>query len=725
VRSAIDARGFPRPRDRALRIALVYFLAAVVWIALSDRILVSIVSDPVLIGRWSTAKGIFFVVATATLLYIAVRRQLRTVVDEHDRGNRAEEALNESRVRLRALTEQVSDGIFLHDEQGRFVDVNSQACLSLGYTREELLQLSVHHIEQKLDLEGAQELWSRVRAGAARTIIGSQRRKDGTSFPVEVRVSCCEVGGRVLFIAVARDITERERAVAALRESEERFRQLVETIREVFWITDPSMDRVYYVSPSYEEVWGRTRSSLYAAPRSWLEAIHPSDADQVSRAVENSRGTGILDVTYRIHRPDGGIRWIRDRGYPVRNAAGRIERIAGVAEDITERRLLEDQFLRAQRMDAVGSLSSGVAHDLNNILAPILMAATVVKEELRDPRERHLLEMIEQGAQRGAGIVRQLLTFSRGADGERVPVQLRHLVKEMSSLIRETFPRAITLKTDLPKDLWSIPADPTQIHQVLMNLCVNARDAMPNGGTLTLRAENRRLPSDAADGPAGLPQGQYVVLTVADTGQGIPPDTIERIFDPFFTTKPSGKGTGLGLATVLSIVKGHFGTIQVESPPGRGSTFRVYLPAVSQSEPSEPAAAAPEVRTGNQESILVVDDEPAVCETLRRILERQGYRVLTARDGHEGLILVKDQRQRVQLVIADLMMPVMDGLALARAIRIAAPEVAVIGTSGMAIGDWRAEWAGAGVAEVLMKPFSPAQLTSAVGRRLPGPAPKG
>ncbi len=706
------------PGRLALRSALAYFALAAVWVVLSGRLLVRFVPGPDDFGLWSTANALLFVAATSVLFYRFARRHGARLKREWDRLDLAEAALGESHERFRALSDHASDGIFLHDEDGRFLDVNPQACLSLGYSRDELLERSVFHIEECLDREHAAEFWTQIPPGGVRTLTGSQRRKDGTSLPVEVRVSCCLIGGKRRFIGVARDVARRRQAETALQESESRFRELVETVREVFWIADPKMERTYYVSPRYEQVWGRTCASRHAAPRSWLEAVVPSDRDRISRAADRVVRSGDYDVTYRIERPDGGLRWIHDRGYPVRNAAGRIERIAGVAEDITDRKMLEEQILRAQRLEAIGSLASGVAHDLNNILAPMLMAASVVKQDLKDPRSRQLLEMIEQGAQRGAGVVRQLLTFSRGVEGERAPVQLRHLIKEMANIIRETFPRQITLATRAPADLALILADATQIHQVLMNLCVNARDAMPAGGTLSIAAEDAEVPSDGDPGWRELAPGPYVALRVSDTGTGISPEIISRIFDPFFTTKAPGKGTGIGLSTAMSIVKSHRGAIRVDSEPGRGTSVRIYLPSAPPAE-TEAAPAGPKaISIGERQLVLVVDDEPSLLETLGQILRRQGYRVLTAGNGREALALLELHRRQVKLVIADVMMPVMDGLALAERLRIDAPEIPVIGISGLALGERQAEVDAAGSGEILLQPFRNEALLEAVGRNL-------
>lgn len=520
-----------------------------------------------------------------------------------------------------------------------------------------------------------------------------------------------EDGRTLRFVGTVHDVTERVRAETALRESEERFRAVVENIREVFWMRDVKHGRFLYVSPNFEQVWGRPAEELLARPAVWLELVHPEDKARVEANLERVTTTGLFDDEYRIVGPDGAMRWIRAKAFPVTNEAGEVVRSVGVAEDVTERKTLEAQFLRAQRMEAIGTLAGGIAHDLNNILSPMLMAAGLLKEGSSDPRARDMLSMVETSARRGADIIRQLLTFSRGAGGERLPIGVQHLAKEMCAIIRETFPREIALEANIGRDLWPVVADVTQLHQVLVNLTVNARDAMPHGGRLMLSAQNvtlgesdRRLHETAKPGP-------YVLVTVRDTGTGIAPEIMDRIFDPFFTTKDVEKGTGLGLSTVLGIVRGHGGFVTVESTVGEGSAFHVYLPALPAAVAERRATAAPPVPVGGGELVLVVDDEESIRAATRRVLEGHNYRVITASDGKEAVSRFLQEREHVRLVLTDLMMPQMSGGSLVRALRLIEPTLRVIATSGL-------ESAGAEMTElgvvILPKPCGPSQLLAAV-----------
>jgi PAS domain S-box-containing protein len=518
--------------------------------------------------------------------------------------------------------------------------------------------------------------------------------------------------------SIGEDVTNRNRAGRILQESEERFRQLAENIHEVFWITDTARHRAIYVSPAYEVIWGRTCASLYDAPETWLEAIRPEDRDRVEKAARTKQEQGTYDEEYRIIRPDGAERWIRDRAFPVRNGDGSVTRCVGVAEDITESKKLQEQFFHAQRMEAVGTLAGGIAHDLNNILAPILMAPALLREYARSDPERQLLDLIERSAQRGSHVVRQLLTFSRGSGGERVGVKLSTLLAEMVGIMRETFPRDIVIEDAAPPDLCPVLGDPTQLHQVIMNLCVNARDAMPNGGTLSLEAKNVELSAaDVEERPSAVP-GPHVAIIVKDTGEGIAPANLERIFDPFFTTKAPTKGTGLGLSTVLGIVRSHRGFVVVKSRLGRGTTFTIYLPAAAAAVviPAGPAAAA--APGGHGEFILVVDDEELIRTATRLVLESHGYRVLTASDGAEGLAIFVENRADVRLVLTDLMMPVMGGVTLIHALHVLEPSVKVLATSGLTDQENYAKLTALGVDGIIPKPCDSNELLRIIAVQL-------
>jgi len=641
--------------------------------------------------------------------------------------HRSEKALHEADAHLQHLVARSPTVIYSltpMNGEGRINYVSPNVSVLTGFTVEEALRPDwwrerLHPDDREPALAG---LSAAAVNGSSRTEY-RLRHQDGhyvwledrrRSMPAAGSESAGIVGGWT-------DITVRKKAEEALRESVERFQQLAENIREVFWMTDLAKQEILYISPAYEIIWGRTCASLYAAPQTWMEAIRPDDRERVERARRTKQGLGTYDEEYRILRPDGTERWIRDRAFVVRDANGSIKRCVGVAEDITESKKLQEQFFRAQRMEAIGTLAGGIAHDLNNILAPVLMAPVILRETARSDQERRLLDMIEQSGKRGSNIVRQLLTFSRGASGERVSVQLRTLFQEMSEIIRETFPKHITFQKAVSRDLSPVLGDPTQLHQVLMNLCVNARDAMPDGGILSLDARNVELTAeDVASHPAAKP-GPYVALSVTDTGEGIPPEIIDRIFDPFFTTKSPTKGTGLGLSTLLGIVRSHQGFTTVASKVCRGTTFTVYLPAVAADSrfPFQPASGA--LPRGHGELILVVDDEEPIRSATRLMLEHHGYQVETAADGAEALATFALNREAIKLVVTDVMMPVMGGIPLIRGLRALAPKLKVLATSGLTDQESYAKLKAVGVDGIIAKPCEPLELLQAIrGQLAPG-----
>jgi nitrogen-specific signal transduction histidine kinase/CheY-like chemotaxis protein len=391
--------------------------------------------------------------------------------------------------------------------------------------------------------------------------------------------------------------------------------------------------------------------------------------------------------------------------------AGEVTHVVGVNIDVTERKKLEQQFLRTQRMESVGRLSSGIAHELNNVLAPITMSIHLLKDVVQDAGGKDILDTIEESAQRGADIVRQVLSFARGMGGERTEVHFKPLLEDLEKVITSTFPRNIRVQFSLPKKTWKMMGDPTQVHQVLMNLCLNARDAMPDGGHLTIAVENCLIDENYAAMNERAEAGRHLKMTVTDSGRGIPAALLDKIFEPFFTTKESHQGTGLGLSTVMAIVKSHEGFVHVYSEPGKGSSFKVYLPAtenssVIRSRPSEKV----NLLRGKGEAVLVVDDEAAIRTITSKTLTANGYRVLTAAEGAEAVGLYLEHRNDIAVVLTDMMMPVMDGRATIHALMRINPEVKIIAASGLKANGESAKKAVPGVKYFLAKPYTAGTL---------------
>lgn len=582
---------------------------------------------------------------------------------------------------FRALIDESNDTLEIVDPAtGLILDVNGKGPTELGYTRAEYLSLRVFDLDPTIKESQWPQLATRVQEAGSLANEGLHRRKDGSTFPVEVNAKWVR-HDRDYIVSVVRDISLRKQAESALRASEERFRQLAENIQEVFWIKDPSTNQILYVSPKYEQIWGQTCKSLYASKQGWYDTVHPEDHARVLAAITR-QSTGSYDEEYRIVLPDGSVLWIRDRAYPVFGPGGSLDRLVGVAEDITEKKNLHEQFLRAQRLEAIGTLAGGLAHDLNNVLSPILMSVPALREHLRDPEGLQMLRMIEENVLRGSSIISRVLGFARGTQVKSVPVDLKSLMQEIERLTFETFPKSIRIEVSTEENLWPVSGDATQLHQALLNLAVNARDAMPGGGQLRFAGRNIVLDARYPLRAWGLQPGPHVAMEVSDTGTGIPPEIRSKIFDPFFTTKEIGKGTGLGLASTLAIVKSHHGYIQVDSEPGAGTVFTIYLPAQPKAQLTDPRA--PETLfPGNGELVLIIDDEEPIREVAKKTLERFGYRTLLAENGTKGIALYAANQNAVAAVITDMMMPEMDGMATIKALRKINPAVKIIAASGL------------------------------------------
>jgi PAS domain S-box-containing protein len=466
--------------------------------------------------------------------------------------------------------------------------------------------------------------------------------------------------------------------------------------------------------------WNKGAERLYGwsaaqALGNEMDALFPTqDKPALAAAEQELLAHGEWIGELRKHTQSGEEVTVSSRWTLLRNDRGEPCSVLKIDTDITAKKKLESQFLRAQRIEGIGTLATGMAHDLNNILAPILMSAGYLRWDIPPQEREKAIGRIELSVKRGAEIIQQVLTFGRGIDGERVAVKPAELLAEIAEIIGQTFPKNIILEVDSQPDLGPLLGDRTQIHQVLLNLCVNARDAMPKGGHLRLRVSTATLTEPMPALPTPAQPGTYIVLEVADTGCGIAPADRERIFDPFFTTKEVGKGTGLGLSTALGIVQSHRGVVIVESEPNRGTTFKVFLPT----SPDAPEKNTSEINRlpprGAGEVILIVDDEPDVVEGLRQLLEQHNYCVYTAANGEQALDLIGRREHRIDAMVTDIMMPAMDGMALIRAVRSVMPELKIIASTGLGTdmgGATRTqELKSLGVAYFLPKPYGTEKL---------------
>ena len=498
------------------------------------------------------------------------------------------------------------------------------------------------------------------------------------------------VGNIIRLFGTAQDITDRKEAEERLRESEERLRLVTETIEDVFWMTTPDLLETTFVSSAYETIWGRTRESLYKSPQSFMESVHPEDRERLLREIKENRERQ-WTCEYRIVLPNGTIRWIHDRGYPILDESGNIRLRTGVATDITdrkaaekEREALRNQLFQAQKMEALATLTGGIAHDFNNLLTIINgYTELILLEKTGDDPNYEDLQKILQTGRKGAELVQRLLTLSKKGESNPRPLDLNDMVENCVTLIKRTFPKMIEIETFLEKDLSTVNADAAQVDQVLMNLCTNAKDAMPEGGKLRIQTKNVIVDESALKFQVTARPGPHVVIEVTDTGPGINKEMLDRLFDPFSTTKgwDFKKGTGLSLPVTKGIVEQHGGWLSHESEPGKGTTFRIYFPTIAEATAID--MPVPEVRTfSDSERILLVDDEDYVRDLGKRILERAGYDVITASNGFEALEVYAREKSNVVLVILDLIMPQMGGEKCLEEMLKINPEVKVVISSG-------------------------------------------
>jgi PAS domain S-box-containing protein len=743
---------------------------------------------------------------------------------------------------LRALIDGSKDAIHVIDpETMRFLDVNESGCQALGYTRVELLKLTVSDVTVGVDQAMFDSTAARIEKAGHAVFESIHRRKDGSTFPVEVSLSLVRLNRRYL-VAIVRDITERREAEKALRAEQALFAELGDAVPDNIYFKDRQSRFVRINAPMARNLG--LRDAAAAVGKTDFDIFGGEHARQAFGDEQRIMATGEPMIGYEEKEtwPDGHVSWVSSTKMPLRDSQARITGLVGISrditgrvrsdarireqneilsnsreaviivnlaneltlwnrgaeimfgwtaaeamghppekclgvsdpgilltlraaverdgfwrgelrsmtrdgreivvdcritqvrdaegrprarlsflDDITEKKLLEEKYLHAQRLESIGMLAAGIAHDLNNVLAPIMFVAPLLRDSLSAPFDLKMLDTLEQSAVRGAGLVKQILGFVHRTTAGFQPTQVRHLAQDVVNLIDQTFPKSIKLRKRISTDLWSVLGDATQIHQVLINLCVNARDAMPNGGTLTITAANRRLNAAEAAAIPGARAGAWCMLEVADTGTGIPPEILGRIWDPFFTTKGEGKGTGLGLATVRGIVASHNGFIEVRTEVGHGTSFCVFLPPV-EGELSGPASPPTHgVSQGQGEMILVVDDNDAIRETIAAILTKHGYRVASCRDGVDAITSFTASPEKISLVVTDVDMPRLGGVALARALSKLCPGVLLLAISGLS----RSEADGSNIPEIrklthgfLLKPFNADDLLGVVHRLL-------
>jgi PAS domain S-box-containing protein len=628
----------------------------------------------------------------------------------------------------RGLFDTVTEAIYVQDAEGRFLDVNRAVLAMYGYTREEMIGQTPAMLAdpERVDVEATLAAVRKAYAGEPQRFEWWARRKNGERFAKEVTITRGTYFGQDVLIAVARETTEQKRAEERLRESERRYRLLSRASNDAIWEWDPATGALTW-SDAFGTRFGYAPEEVEHTLEWWAARVHPDDLPEVRgtlhAAFEN--GAAGWQEEYRFRRRDGSWAQVIDRGYVLRDADGVQRRMIGSFRDVSEHKYLEEQLRLAQKMEAVGRLAGGIAHDFNNLLTAIGGTTEVVLDEMAtdDPLRADLLE-VKRATNRAAALTRQLLAFSRMQVLRPRVLSLNATVGEMERMLTRLLGADVVVTTELDAHLGCVRADPSQIEQVVLNLAVNARDAMPRGGRLVIATRDVELDESWAKRYRYVKPGPYVMLSVTDTGTGMGAELREKIFEPFFTTKEAGKGTGLGLSTVYGIVKQSDGYIWVESEPGHGSTFRVYLPRVEGTPEPEGtghgrSSPAPEAAT-----ILLVEDEDSVRSLARRVLQRHGYTVLEAPDAPAALELSAQYAGSIDLLLTDMRMPGLNGHTLAERLAGQRPGLGVLFMSGYT--EHRAELpAGSERAAFLQKPFSASELLASVQALLGALAPSG
>jgi PAS domain S-box-containing protein len=657
-------------------------------------------------------------------LTTAIRRALRESEERRSR-QRTEAALHESNERFQLVARATNDAVW---DWNLLTDArwwNESHSILFRYPPDPAGSTGAAWID-RIHPDDRTRVHDGLQAALARGLTTwtdeyRYRRADGSHADVLDRgyVLRDAAGRPYRMLGSIQDITGQKQALAEVTRERDFSDAVLNSLPGIFYLYDESLKFIRW-NTRFTQVSGYTDSEI--AHMSPLDFFTGKDRELIRARIGEVFSKGLADAEANFVTKDHRLIPYYFTGCLI-TIDGR-QCLLGVGTDITEKKKLQEQFLRAQRLEGIGMLAAGIAHDLNNVLTPILMAGPMLRVRATDPLDQRLLQTLEHSAERGAALVRQILAFAHGTTGEPRLMQVRHLSRDIIEVIEETFPKSIKLDQNFAADTWPIRANPTQIHQVLLNLCVNARDAMPRGGQLRLRTFNRRLePAQALALPGARP-GAFVVIEVADSGTGIPPEALKHIWEPFFTTKEAGKGTGLGLSTVRGIVESHHGFIELETVLDHGTTFRINLPAAEADSSADTQVPAPYLPRGDGQLLLLVDDESTNRDVTHATLARYGYRVLAAGGGTEAVSLFIPRSDEIRLLITDLHMPNLDGASLTRILQRIKPGLKVLAISGLTSGPAGSETEKPEqfANDCLSKPFKPEVLLRKVHDLIQPPA---
>lgn len=612
--------------------------------------------------------------------------------------------LRQNENRLRAIIDAEPECIKLIARDGTLLEINACGMAMLEVeTAESLIGKAIDSAIAPEYREAFADLHKRVCQGEKGTLEfeivgfkGTRRWMETHAVPLRN-----ETDGTFLHLAVTRDITQRQQAQQKISEQAALLDVATDAIlvrnihnQILFW--NQGAERLY--GWKQEEVLGQNVVDIL------YKNTSPQLQDAFFQVIHKGEWRGELQQLTK----NGAEVIVESRWTLMRDEKNQPKSILSVSTEITQKKQLEAQLLRSQRLESIGTLAGGIAHDLNNVLAPVLMSVELLQMKLQDQQSHRVLQTLENNVKRGANLLKQVLSFARGIEGKRTIVQIRHLIEEIEQIVNQTFPKSIICHVEISENLWYVSGNITQLHQVFMNLVVNARDAMPKGGTLKILLENVVITDNNH-----VQAGSYVVISVMDTGVGISPEIRERIFEPFFTTKDLGKGTGLGLSTALGIIKNHGGFVQIDSEIDKGTIFKVYLPAVGDAIPQVQTKEL-DTTTGNGELILLVDDEAGIREITKSSLETYNYRVLTASNGEEAVAIYAQYQQQISVVLLDMMMPAMDGAIAIRQLKAINPHIKIIVMSGLLSNHHKREIANMGVRAFLSKPCTVNELLQAI-----------